>query len=260
MPPRPGEGKNGNKNNKLLSSKSKHADARMNDSFDTATGAEPRLIVDQGLSARVAAIVEPIVESLGFRLVRVRVSGTDGCTVQVMAERPDGSMTIDDCETCSRALSPALDAADPVDRAYRLELSSPGLDRPLVRRSDFERYANNVVKVEMAVAVDGRKRFRGQLLGAEGNAARIQRDDVPAGEPADILLPIGEMAEAKLVLTDALIAEALRRSKQSERQETTRQAFNDNQPAGRDAGAPNHQNPFPRAPGESRHRAQHEGE
>jgi ribosome maturation factor RimP len=231
----------------------------MNELFDTAPGAEPRLIAEAGLSARVAAIVEPVIHGLGYRLVRVRVSGSDGCTVQVMAERADGTMTIEDCETCSRALSPVLDTADPVDRAYRLELSSPGLDRPLVRRSDFERYAGNVVKIEMAVAVDGRKRFRGQLLGAEGNAARVQRDDAPAGEPADILLPIEEMAEAKLVLTDALIAEALRRSKQAEQQQPGL-ALNDNQPADRDSGAPNRHNPFPRGPGESRHRAQHEGE
>ena len=180
--------------------------------------AEPRLIVEPGLSARVAAVVEPVLEGLGYRLVRVRVSGADGCTVQVMAERPDGSMTIDDCETASRALSPMLDVADLVDRAYRLELSSPGLDRPLVRRSDFDRYAGNLVKIEMAVAIDGRKRFRGQLLGTEGQAARVQRDDAPAGEPADVLLPIEEMAEARLVLTDALIAESLRRGKQAERQ------------------------------------------
>ena len=188
----------------------------MNDTIETAPGAEPRLIIEPGLSARVAAIVEPVIEGLGYRLVRVRVSGSDGCTVQVMAERPDGTMTIDDCEVCSRALSPVLDAADPVDRAYRLEMSSPGIDRPLVRQSDFNRYANNFVKIEMAVAVEGRKRFRGQLLGAEGNMARIRRDDASAGETADIMLPIEEMAEAKLVLTDALIAELLRRGKQAE--------------------------------------------
>src|SRR5437762_3997854 len=191
----------------------------------TIPGAERRLIIEPGLAARLAAIVEPVLEGLGYRLVRVRISGADGCTVQVMAERADGSMTIDDCETASRALSPVLDVADPVERAYRLEMSSPGIDRPLVRRSDFERYAGNFVKIEMAVAVEGRKRFRGQLLGTEDDAARIHRDDVAAGEPADILLAIEEMAEAKLVLTDALITEALRRSKQAERA-----TLNDNEP------------------------------
>ena len=224
----------------------------MPDRIETAQGAERRLIVDQGLAARVAAIAEPVLESLGYRTVRVHVSGADGCTVQIMAERPDGTMTIEDCETASRALSPVLDANDPMDRAYRLELSSPGLDRPLVRQSDFERYAGNVVKIEMAVAIDGRKRFRGQLLGAEGHLARIKRDDAQTGEPADILLPIEEMAEARLVLTDALIAEALRRSKQAERQ-----ALNDNQPAAGHPAASSNPNQFKRA---SKGRAQHEGE
>jgi ribosome maturation factor RimP len=239
----------------------------MNELSDTAAAAEPRLIIEPGLSARVAAIVEPVLEGLGYRLVRVRVSGTDGCTVQVMAERPDGTMTIDDCEVCSRALSPVLDVADPVDRAYRLELSSPGIDRPLVRQSDFNRYANNLVKIEMAAAVDGRKRFRGQLLGAEGQMARVQRDDAPAGEPADVMLPIEEMAEAKLVLTDALVAETLRRSKQAERQHLAENlAVNDNQPAaGNSAASSHHQNTFQRTSGQAtsgqaRHRAQHEGE
>ncbi|MBX9843775.1 MAG: ribosome maturation factor RimP [Xanthobacteraceae bacterium] len=223
-----------------------------------AEGAEKRLIVEPGLAARVAAVVEPVLESLGYRLVRVRVSGLDGCTVQVMAERPDGTMTIDDCEACSRALSPVLDATDPIDRAYRLELSSPGIDRPLVRQSDFERYAGNLVKIEMAVAAVGRKRFRGQLLGTEGHLARIHRDDAPAGEPADVMLPIEDMAEAKLVLTDALVAEALRRGKQAERAQP---AFNDNEPASARHPDPSHpQNPFPRGPGKHRNRAQHEGE
>ena len=231
----------------------------MIETVETAPGADPRLIIEPGLSARVASVVEPVIEGLGYRLVRVRVSGSDGCTVQVMAERTDGTMTIEDCEICSRALSPVLDANDPVDRAYRLEMSSPGIDRPLVRQSDFVRYANNFVKIEMAVAVEGRKRFRGQLLGAEGNVARIRRDDTATGETADIMLPIEEMAEAKLVLTDALIAESLRRGKQAELQRQT--ALNDNQPAAENSAASTpHQNPFPRESGQSRHRAQHEGE
>ena len=219
----------------------------MTETVETAPGADPRLIIEPGLSARVAGIVEPVIEGLGYRLVRVRVSGSDGCTVQVMAERADGTMTIEDCEICSRALSPVLDADDPVDRAYRLEMSSPGIDRPLVRQSDFVRYANNFVKIEMAVAVEGRKRFRGQLLGAEGNVARIRRDDASTGQTADIMLPIEEMAEAKLVLTDALIAESLRRGKQAELQRQV--ALNDNQPAAENSAASSqHQNPQFRRP------------
>jgi ribosome maturation factor RimP len=186
----------------------------MDDTVDTVR-TEPRLITEQGTGARIAAIAAPVLENLGYRLVRVRVSGMAGCTVQIMAERPDGTMTIEDCEVASRALSPVLDVEDPIDRAYRLEISSPGIDRPLVRRSDFARYAGHVVKVEMAMLVDGRRRFRGMLLGVEGDAARVRRDDAAAGEDADALLPIDEMAEARLVLTDALVAESLKRGKAS---------------------------------------------
>jgi ribosome maturation factor RimP len=180
---------------------------------DIRAESEPRLIVEQGAAARVAAIAEPVIEGLGFRLVRVKISGLSGCTVQIMAERPDGTMTIEDCETVSRALSPVLDVSDPIDRAYRLEISSPGLDRPLVRRSDFERHAGNTIKVEMAVAVEGRRRFRGSLIGTEGDIARLRRDNAAPDEPSEVLLPIGDMAEAKVTLSDELIAEALKRGK-----------------------------------------------
>jgi ribosome maturation factor RimP len=180
---------------------------------DTPAKSEPRLIVEQGAAARVAAIAEPVIEGLGLRLVRVKISGLSGCTVQIMAERPDGTMTIDDCETLSRALSPVLDVADPIERAYRLEISSPGLDRPLVRRSDFERHTGHTIKVEMAIAVEGRRRFRGSLIGTEGDSVRLRRDQVPPGEDPEVLLPIGDMAEAKVTLTDTLISESLKRGK-----------------------------------------------
>jgi ribosome maturation factor RimP len=188
---------------------------------DAKTTAEPRLIAEPGLAARVAAIAEPVIEGMGYRLVRVRISAADGCTVQVMAERFDGSLAIEDCEEISHALSPVLDVADPIDRAYRLEISSPGIDRPLVRRSDFERHTGYQAKIEMNVPVDGRKRFRGTLLGVEGGAARIRLDDAKAAkasEPAEFLLPIEDMGDAKLVLTDDLIAEALRKGKAAERE------------------------------------------
>jgi ribosome maturation factor RimP len=193
----------------------------MADTVDTFAEAEPRLITEQGIAARVAAVVEPAVEALGFRLVRVRVSGSAGCTIQIMAERPDGSMTIDDCEAVSRALSPVLDVADLIDRAYRLEVSSPGIDRPLVRRSDFDRYAGHTAKIELTIARDGRRRFRGQLLGTEGDAARLRRADAAAGEETEVLLPIEQMAEARLVLSDALIAESLKRGKAEARAQKT---------------------------------------
>jgi ribosome maturation factor RimP len=171
------------------------------------------------MAARVAALATPVLAGLGYRLVRVRVSGADGCTVQIMAERPDGSMLIEDCEAASRALSPVFDVEDPIDREYRLEISSPGIDRPLVRRSDFARHAGHEMKVEMAVAREGRKRFRGVLIGVEGEDARLRRKDAAAGEETDVLLPIADMAEARLVLTDALIRESLRRDKRAREQE-----------------------------------------
>src|SRR5437868_5297228 len=127
------------------------------------TNCEPRLIAEQGIAASVAAISEPVLDGIGCRLVRVKISGLDGCTVQIMAERPNGTMTVEDCEAVSRALSPVLDVADPIDRPYRLEVSSPGMDRPLVRRSDFERFAGHQIKVELAAAVGGRRRLRGLL-------------------------------------------------------------------------------------------------
>jgi ribosome maturation factor RimP len=195
----------------------------MTEAYPSQSDPEPRLIVEQGVAARVAAIAEPVLSGLGYRLVRVKVSRIDGCTVQIMAERPDGTMIIDDCETVSRALSPVLDVTDPMDRAYRLEISSPGMDRPLVRRSDFERYAGNRVRIEMAVAVDGRKRFRGMLNGVEGNAARLQREDAADGEPADVLLPIDEMADARIVLSKELIANSLRRGKHAAESEARAQ-------------------------------------
>jgi len=141
------------------------------------------------------------------------VSGSDGCTVQIMAERPDGTMSIEDCEAASRALSPVLDVADPLPQAYRLEMSSPGIDRPLVRRSDFERNAGHVVKIEMTVPVQNRKRFRGILLGVADGSARLRSEDTHE----ESVLLIDDIAEARLVLTDALVAEALRRGKATDR-------------------------------------------
>jgi len=182
------------------------------------TDNEPRLITEPGLPARVATIAEPVLEQLGYRLVRVKISAAEGCTLQIMAERPDGSMTVEDCEAVSRALSPVFDVNEPIDKAYRLEISSPGIDRPLVRKSDFDRYTGYLVKIEMDVPVNGRKRFRGELAGTEGDKAKLHRDDVAEGEEADVLLPIEDMSEAKLVLTDELVTEALRREKSAKRE------------------------------------------
>src|SRR3569623_338042 len=124
-----------------------------------------RLVVEPGVGARVAAIAEPVIEGLGYQLVRIKISAEAGCTVQIMAERPDGTMLIEDCEAISKALSPVMDVADPIQRAYSLEISSPDIDRPLVRQSEFERYSGHLEKIEMSTPHEGRMRFRGALQG-----------------------------------------------------------------------------------------------
>ena len=204
---------------------------------DIRVESEPRLIVEQGVAARVATIAEPVIEGLGLRLVRVKISGLSGCTVQIMAERSDGTMTIEDCEALSRALSPVLDVADPIDRAYRLEISSPGLDRPLVRRSDFERHVGHTIKIEMEIAVGGRRRFRGSLVGTEGDSARLRRDQVAPGEDSEVLLPIGDMVEAKVTLTEAVISESLKRGKSQSGETSDGEQAGGRKPKGAPKGA-----------------------
>lgn len=186
----------------------------MNEATTSNSLHEPRLIIERGIDARLAAIVEPALAGMGYRLVRVHVSGRDGCTVQIMAERPDGTFTIEDCEAASRAVSPAIDVEDPIKGGYRLELSSPGIDRPLVRLSDFERAVGDEAKIEMNAMIGGRKRFRGEIEGVEGEFALVRNKD-NAGEI--FRLPIAEMLEAKLVLTDELIKKTMKREKQLER-------------------------------------------
>ena len=174
---------------------------------------EKRLVRESGVAARVVQVIEGPVQGLGFRLVRVKVTNTNGCTVQIMAERPDGTFSIDDCEAVSRAISPVLDVDDPVGTAYNLEISSPGIDRPLVRVSDFARWAGYEAKVELSPPLDGRKRFRG-ILGApdaEKLTVPIDLPDVKEGLPSRIDLPLRDLADAHLVLTDELIRESLRR-------------------------------------------------
>ena len=178
---------------------------------------EPRLIADNGLAQRVGRIVEPVLRDLGLRLVRVKISASQSPVLQIMAERPDGTISIEDCERASVEISPTLDVEDPISQAYRLEISSPGIDRPLVRESDFHRTIGHEARVEMAVPVDGRKRFRGAieaLTAIEGIIhvrLRLPGDDKDAASSVD--LPIRDMAEARLVLTDELIRATLRREK-----------------------------------------------
>jgi len=174
---------------------------------------EKRLITETGVAARVVQVIEASIQGLGYRVVRVKVSSANGCTVQIMAERPDGTMTVDDCEAVSRAISPLLDLDDPVGKAYYLEVSSPGIDRPLVRAVDFARWAGYEAKVELAVPMDGRKRFRG-IIGApnsDGLTVPIDLPDVKEGLPSRIDLPLRDLGDAYLVLTDELVRESLRR-------------------------------------------------
>jgi ribosome maturation factor RimP len=174
---------------------------------------EPRLLNENGVAAQVARLVEPHVIGLGYRLVRVKVTGQNGCTVQIMAERPDGTMSVEDCEKISRMLSPLLDVEDPIGREYHLELSSPGMDRPLVRVSDFVRWEGFDVKIEMSIPLDGRKRFRGFIRGVEEDFALIENPDAKEEQEPLWRIPIRDMAEARLVLSDSLITESLRRGK-----------------------------------------------
>ncbi|GHB25994.1 ribosome maturation factor RimP [Pseudovibrio japonicus] len=174
---------------------------------------DPRIIKEKGLEARVAEIVEPVIVDLGYRLVRIRVNGNNGCTLQIMAERPDGTMAVEDCEEISHAVSPALDVDDPISGAYHLEISSPGIDRPLVRAGDFERWAGHVVKIEMSVPQAGRKRYRGQIIGVEEGSAVIRLSDAQDGQDETSRLPLDEIGSAVLVLTDELIDAALKADK-----------------------------------------------
>ena len=182
--------------------------------------AEPRLVRETGVAARVAAIVEPVLEGIGFRLVRVKVSAQNGTTVQIMAERPDGTMNVDGCEAVSRAVSPVLDLEDPISQAYNLEVSSPGIDRPLVRRSDFERWAGHEAKIELEPPLDGRKRFRGIIRSVEGDEVLVDLPDAKNPEERLARLPLDSVADARLVLTDELVRESLRRGEAQPEDET----------------------------------------
>jgi len=177
---------------------------------------DARFIGETGLAAQIAAIAEPVLADLGFRLVRVVLSGRNGSTVQIMAERPDGTISVEDCAEISRRLSPVLDVHDPIKGQYTLEVSSPGIDRPLVRPSDFDAWAGYEAKIELKEPISGRKRFRGVLEGVEGDEVRIEVELDQLGRQV-LGLPIGLIGEARLVLTDDLIREALRRAKKGVR-------------------------------------------
>ncbi|TIV74462.1 MAG: ribosome maturation factor RimP, partial [Mesorhizobium sp.] len=168
-----------------------------------------RIIRESGIDARIALIVQPVLKAIGFRLVRVQLTGQNGLTLQIMAEREDGTMTVEDCEEVSRAVSPALDVEDPIEKAYHLEVSSPGIDRPLVRKTDFTTWTGHLVKLETSVLVGDRKRFKGKIAGADADGILIERDKAAYGEEPTVRVPYDAIAEARLVLTDDLIRDAL---------------------------------------------------
>lgn len=169
---------------------------------------EPRYCRETGQEERVSAILEPVALDMGYRLVRVRVNGDNGCTLQIMAENARGDFTIEDCERFSNEISPILDVEDPINREYHLEVSSPGIDRPLVRKSDFEQWIGHEAKIEIANMVDGRRRYRGTIDSVADNKVMIFLPDVPEGGQQIHEIEIQNLAEAKLMMTDKLLDEA----------------------------------------------------
>ena len=166
---------------------------------------EKRYIKETGLETRIAAIIEPVANDLGYALVRVKVTQENGCTLQIMAEDADGRFAITDCERLSKDLSPVLDVEDPIDREYHLEVSSPGIDRPLVRARDFRTYIGHEAKIELGDPLDGRKRFRGIIEAVGDDSVTIKLPDMPKGSDPNFVLPLASLAEAKLVMTDKLL-------------------------------------------------------
>ncbi|WP_424941357.1 ribosome maturation factor RimP [Aliiroseovarius sp. S253] len=169
------------------------------------------LVAKSAIDRRLAEIVGPVIEDMGFELVRLRLMGGNTPTLQIMAERPDGGIEVDDCAQISTALSAILDVEDPIEDNYALEVGSPGIDRPLTRLKDFSAWSGYVAKIETSELIDGRKRFKGNLAGVEGNEVLIEIEN--QGEEVTIGLVFDWLADAKLVLTDELIREALRQRK-----------------------------------------------
>ncbi len=171
------------------------------------------LIAKTAIDRRLADIVNPTIEGLGFELVRLRLQGGKTATLQIMADRPDGGIDVDDCAAISTAVSAVLDVEDPIDENYHLEVSSPGIDRPLTRLKDFDAWEGYEVKIETSEQIDGRRRFKGVLRGTEDDEVLIEIEN--NGEEVVIGLQFDWLSDAKLVLTDELIAEMLRQKKAS---------------------------------------------
>ena len=172
------------------------------------------LIAKTAIDRRLADIISPVIEGLGFELVRVRLMGGRTRVLQIMAERPDGGIGVDECGEISTAVSAVLDVEDPVEENYVLEVSSPGIDRPLTRLKDFDAWAGWEARIETTELIDGRRRFKGALAGTEGDEVLIEIEE--GGETLTIGLKFDWLSDAKLILTDELIAEMLRQRKATE--------------------------------------------
>ncbi len=171
------------------------------------------LVAKTPAETRLVELISPSAEGMGYEIVRLRLMGAGGrdapVTLQIMAEKPDGTMEIDDCAELSHAVSAILDVEDPIDKEYSLEVSSPGIDRPLTRAKDFAEYAGHRAKIEMSFPMEGgRRNFRGDVRGLEGDAVSLALDDGPP-----VSLPLRDIADAKLVITDKLIEESLKRKR-----------------------------------------------
>ncbi|MEO1911877.1 MAG: ribosome maturation factor RimP [Paracoccus sp. (in: a-proteobacteria)] len=171
------------------------------------------LIAKTAIDRRLAEIITPVIEDLGFELVRVRLQGGKTATLQIMADRPEGGINVDDCAEISTAVSATLDVQDPIEENYHLEVSSPGIDRPLTRMKDFESFEGYEARLDLNQPIDGRKRFKGTLAGTEGTEVLINIED--QGATHTIGLDFDLLADAKLVLTDELIKEMLRQKKEA---------------------------------------------
>ncbi|RWF67189.1 MAG: ribosome maturation factor RimP [Mesorhizobium sp.] len=203
----------------------------------TVPDSDDRIIRESGIDARIALIVQPVLRAIGFRLVRVHLTGQNGLTLQIMAEREDGTMTVEDCEEVSRAVSPALDVDDPIEKAYHLEVSSPGIDRPLVRKSDFATWTGHLVKMETSVLIADRKRFKGKIAENDADGVLIERDKAAYGEEPTVRVPYDAIAEARLILTDDLIRDALSKDNRARKEAKKRRGEPEDAPEGAEAGA-----------------------
>lgn len=171
------------------------------------------LVAKTAIDRRLADIIGPVVEGLGFELVRIRLMGGKTRILQIMVDRPEGGIEVDECAACSTAISAVLDVEDPIEDNYILEVSSPGIDRPLTRLKDFDMWVEYEARLETTELIDGRRRFKGLLQGTEGDEVLIEIEE--GGQSLTIGLKFDWLSDAKLLLTDELIAEVLRQRKEA---------------------------------------------